>query len=349
MAIPEQIRKQNEAVQELYKQMNGEGNNGDPANPAGDAPTDDNPQAGQAANTDLPADGTSGTENAPPTSGDEHNTDAGKDEENLAQKYRTLQGMYNAEVPRLHSQNRELSTRVQHLEQLLANLSAQQSAPQTTAPTEKLLTDKDVEEYGESLDVMRRAAMEQVSPMAQRINELENTIRQLQGNLVPQVQAVANRQAVSAEQQFWGGLTDAVPNWREINDNADFQTWLLEIDPLVGITRQTILEDAQRNLEVPRVSNFFKSWLEISGQANVAQNTRRNTTASELERQVAPGKGRSAGTPTGTVTKSYTRDDINGFFRDVRDGKYRGREAERDRIERDIFAAQREGRIVVNA
>jgi TolA-binding protein len=327
--------------------MNGEGNNGE----AGETTpaTDANAQANQDVNTNQAADGTAGTEDAPPTSGDEHNTDAGKDEESLAHRYRTLQGMYNKEVPRLHSQNRELNSRVQHLEQLLASLSAQQSAPQASIPAEKLLTDKDVEEYGESLDVMRRAAMEQVSPMAQRINELENTIRQLQGNLVPQVQAVANRQAVSAEQQFWGGLTDAVPNWREINDNADFQTWLLEVDPLVGITRQTILEDAQRNLEVMRVSNFFKSWLEISGQANVAQNTRRSTSANELERQIAPGKGRSAGNPTGTTAKNYTREDINDFFRNVRDGKYRGREAERDRIERDIFAAQREGRIVVNA
>ena len=34
------------------------------------------------------------------------------------------------------------------------------------------------------------------------------------------------------------------------------------------------------------------------------------------------------------------------FLNDVRAGKYRGREPERDRIERDIFAAQREGRIV---
>jgi hypothetical protein len=32
----------------------------------------------------------------------------------------------------------------------------------------------------------------------------------------------------------------------------------------------------------------------------------------------------------------------------VRKGVYRGRETERDRIERDIFAAQRENRIVAN-
>jgi hypothetical protein len=71
--------------------------------------------------------------------------------------------------------------------------------------------------------------------------------------------------------------------------------------------------------------------------------------ASELERQVAPGKGRSTGNPTGTNAKTYSPDDIKNFFNDVRQGKYKGREAERDRIERDIFAAQRENRITVNA
>ncbi len=115
------------------------------------------------------------------------------------------------------------------------------------------------------------------------------------------------------------------------------------------MTRQTILEDAQKSLDVFRVGNFFKSWLEFTGQANVAQTNRRTATASELEKQVAPGRSRNTGTPTGTSAKSYSPDDIKTFFNDVRSGKYKGREAERDRIERDIFAAQREGRILVNA
>jgi hypothetical protein len=41
----------------------------------------------------------------------------------------------------------------------------------------------------------------------------------------------------------------------------------------------------------------------------------------------------------------YAPGDIAKFFNDVKQGKYKGKEAERDRIERDIFAAQREGRI----
>jgi len=44
--------------------------------------------------------------------------------------------------------------------------------------------------------------------------------------------------------------------------------------------------------------------------------------------------------------KTYTPQDIEKFFKDVRTGKYKGREDERSRKVRDIFAAQRENRIV---
>ena len=124
---------------------------------------------------------------------------------------------------------------------------------------------------------------------------------------------------------------------------------MLDTDPLVGVARQTILEDAQKSLDVRRVSNFFNAWLEKTGQANAAQNSRRKATASELEKQVAPGRPRTAAAPTGSNAKTYAPQDIQKFFDDVRKGKYKGREAERDRIERDIFSAQRDGRIVANA
>jgi hypothetical protein len=196
---------------------------------------------------------------------------------------------------------------------------------------------------------MRRVTREELIPVAQKIAQIDRLLQQLQVNVVPQVKNLAQRQAMTAEQQFWADLGGMVPNWKDINDDEDFKTWLLEVDPLTGISRQTILEDAQNNLDVRRVGNFFKSWLEITGQANVAQNTQRNVSASELERQVAPGRGRSGGAPTGSTAKTYSPDDIRNFFNDVRQGKYKGREAERDRIERDIFAAQRDGRITVNA
>ena len=350
MALPEQIRKQTEAVQELYKQLNGDGTNGEGQNPPADGGT---PPTEPVENSTPTADENAATNNAAQPPSGEHASGGGKDaEETLNQKYRTLQGMYNAEVPRLHQQNKELTGRLQQMEQLLATISAQQSAGRPAGgqvQIDPLITEKDQEEYGESLDVMRRVTREELIPVAQKIVQIERMLQQLQVNVVPQVKNLAHRQAMTAEQQFWADLAGMVPNWKDINEDDEFKAWLLDIDPLTGITRQTYLEDAQANLDVRRVGNFFKSWLELTGQANVAQNTRRNVSASELERQVAPGKGRSAGAPTGSTAKTYSPDDIKTFFNDVRQGKYKGREAERDRIERDIFAAQRDGRITVNA
>jgi hypothetical protein len=206
-----------------------------------------------------------------------------------------------------------------------------------------LITEADVKEYGDSIDVMRRAAREEVNAANGRIAQLEAMVQQMQG-VVPQVQQVQAAQKASSEQAFWNQLSSTVPNWEEINDNPDFQTWLLEMDPLSGITRQTYLDDAQRNLDVPRVANFFKSWEQATGKTIDAQE-KRPSTNSQLEKQVSPGRGRS-GRPAVQEGQKYSPADITAFFDAVRKGRYKGREEERGRIERDIFAAQREGRIV---
>jgi hypothetical protein len=347
MALPEQIRKQTEAVQELYKQLNTDDNTGAEGTPPADGT---GTPVENADNRDF-ADENSVSNYAAPSPASEHKPgDDNVLEETIVQKYRTLQGMYNAEVPRLHQQNREMSQRVQQMEQLLASLSAQQQQAAPSQPiVDKFVTDKDVEEYGESLDVMRKVSREELIPVAQRLAQIESMLRQVQVNVVPQVQNLAHRQQMSAEQQFWADLAANVPNFHEINGNDGFQSWLLEADPLTGITRQTYLDDAQRALDVRRVINFFRTWLEITGQATVAQSTGR-AAGSELEKQVAPGRSRGSGTPAAAnKAKMYTPQDIQKFFNDVRVGKYKGREQDRDRIERDIFAAQRENRIQVNA
>ena len=354
MAIPEQIRKQSEAVQELYAQLNQETDSGEVQ---GNPPADDQQVQAEAEQgqeqVEHEAYESTETDQAAPSPEPEQNTgDEKVSEDVLLQKYRTLQGMYNAEVPRLHSQNKELAQRLQHMEQLIASFSEQKKQPQpANVEVEKLVTEADVEEYGDSIDVMRKVTREELGSVASRIAQLENTLSQLQSSIVPQVQAVAQRQAASTEQAFWSNLTTSVPNWREVNEDKAFQSWLLEVDPLTGITRQTYLEDAQRSLDVGRVARFFHTWLENNGRAYVAQPQASSSSrsSSELEKQVAPGKSKNSGAPKANAGRVYTPEDIQNFFADVRKGKYKGRESERDKIERDIFAAQRENRIQVNA
>ena len=166
----------------------------------------------------------------------------------------------------------------------------QEPAQQTSAPTEKLITDDDVKEYGDSIAVMRKAAREEV---AQEIAQLRQQVGQLQG-VLPQVQQVQAQQKKSGEQTFWSSIASEVPNWSDINNDPDFQSWLLAIDPLTGISRQTYLEDAQKNLDASRVINFFRTWEGETGKTNTAQ-VDRTAQQSQLQKQVAPGRSRNNG------------------------------------------------------
>jgi hypothetical protein len=330
MSVPEQVRKQTEAVQQLYSDLN---------------PSTESPKNGETAEVVAIAPQQSEANRVvePVQAPAPDEQGAGAQDETFEQKYRTLQGMYNVDVPRLNAENQALNSRLQSMEQLIATVQATPAAA-PAAPTPSSLTAEEVDEYGESIDIMRKVSQEVAGQYQQQIAALQDTVQRLQGQVVPRVEQIASQQAQSAEQNFWSTLSTQVPDWRAINDNQDFQSWLLETDPLSGLTRQTYLDDAQRNLDVTRVASFFSSWQSATGAALAQPN--RSASTSELEKQVSPGKSRSGGaTPTGEA-RTYTPKDISAFFEKVRTGGFAGKEDERNNIERDIFAAQQDGRIV---
>jgi len=333
--LPEQLRKQSEAIKAHFENPTPPAANGTPsAEPAPAAPA---PAGEPPANSAASAPGPTGGQPEDPNS------------ETYQQRYRTLQGIHNAEITRSNQ-------RIQQLEQLLAALPAAPPQPaaqpaSSQAQPVAFVTEKDREEYGESIRVMRDAAREEVHPLINRITQLETTIdnivSSLNQQLVPQVQQVAQRQAESAHDRFWSQLDGTVPYWRQMNADPAFQSWLLEIDPLTGVTRQAHLEQAQNSLQATRVAAFFTTFSDLTGKykPNASAQPNRSAQTSELEAQVSPGRSRGTAAPTGQVPITYTRADIAKFFDDVRSGKYKGREVERNRIERDIFSAQAERRI----
>lgn len=333
MAIPEQVRRQSEAVAKLYEDLNPESEAAQEAAETGNEGFEAEP-----ANRVVPlAAGSASAEQ-----GRSDNTD---EELTYEQRWRSLQGMYNADTTRLRAENNQMNQRVSQLEQLISSLSAPQQGQPAQGTAARLITDKDTEEYGDSIDVMRRAAREELSEAYREIADLKRTVMQVQTNVVPKVESVVQRQALTAENTFWSELSAIVPDWREINADRGFHSWLLEVDPLSGMNRQVYLDNAQGQLDAYRVGEFFRTWQSSNGNS-AAQQTR-NVTATQLEKQIAPGRGRTtaSASTTGNDAKSYSRVDIAKFFDDVRKGVYKGKEQERDRIERDIFAAQREGRI----
>ena len=249
-----------------------------------------------------------------------------------SQKYHTLKGMYDAEVPRLHSQVRELNTQVQTLIGEVERAKVQQ--PEPMKQVESLITEQDREAFGPDLiDLIERAAQSKANnpqrelELVQEINKLKN-----------QLSNVQEKQVVSDKDRFLNGLAQQVPDWESLNVNQGFLDWLQQIDPVYGFPRQVALTNAYENLEVTRVANIFNAYKSLVPTKQTKQLN------PELQRQVAPTRSRSTTQPGDQQNERYFSEwEIGQFYEDWRRGLLDNDEALK--MEKEINIAVTNGRI----
>ena len=333
--LPEQVKKQSAEIQALYEEM-GPGSE---------------PEAGKEPEKKAPTvaavdDDTVSSAEKERKKAEKSGKKKDEEGEDYKQKYLTLQGMYNTDVPKLRTQAQDYEKRIKNMESLLASMKPVEAAPSALEVTAgSIVTEDDVKEYGEALEVMRRVSREELGPIMRKLKELESTLDSFK-EVVPKVDRIVTGQAKTAEQQFWNKIDKAIPNWKAINGHQDFVTWLFSADPMTGQARQDLLDDAQKKADADRVIHIFKTWIGETGYgedsetevAHVESNT-------ELESQVAPGKGRGGGHISKGEKPSFTRAEIGAFYGNVAKGAFKGRDAERIKIESDIFQAQQDGRV----
>ena len=294
-------------------------------------------------------------------------------DEQAEHRYRVLQGKYNAEVPRLQAQLKDQQQRFESMQHqlsatqnLLANLGSQQAqapnVPQQQTP--RFVSDKEVTEFGADLyDFVKRAAEEVVRPQVHSLEERFRPVAQTVQQLAPVVQQNREDQqktsADVAHEKMCNGLDDLAAGWETINTTPEFQAWLDAVDPYAGQQRGVMLRAAYGNGDVTRVAAFFTGFqkehaaVASSGQQPqaAAQGTNPGATPNvSLASLAAPGTGIGGPGAAGTPNESgqqrvYTQAEISAFYTDVRKGAYRGREADKIAIEKDIFAAQKTGRV----
>lgn len=333
MALPKAVQQQIEEADRIVADINGDKTEGNP--PETDPPNEqpDLKQVLQDAPKDPPAD------DPPPDNTISKETKQSEvPEETWAQKYHTLKGMYDAEVPRLYSDLREMKAQVQ---QLVADKAAAEAAAKTVqqAPVqtvESLITEQDREAFGPDLiDLIERATEAKVSKLRAKESELVNEIKELKG----QLGNVTERQVMSDKDRFLMGLGQQVSDWETLNVDQGFLGWLQQVDPVYGVPRQAALSNAYEALDVIRVANIFKAYKQTLPQTPAPSKVKQ-----ELQRQVAPTRTRSTTTPAdGVNDKVFTNQDIEQFYSDWRRGFYDEQEAAE--MEKQIHAAVAEGRI----
>ena len=267
----------------------------------------------------------------------------------LEQRYRTLQGMHNADVNRYRGEISTLQSALQDLEDRV--VAAENAAKTSTYTPAKYVTAEDEEEYGDTLEMVRRAAREEAENIAakreqaylDRIAQLEQQIGHVQNTVVPKVEDLTTSRAEQIKAEFWAAINAQVPDWQTINQDPKFREWLLDEDQVTGANRQQFLSQAQKQLNAQRVIRFFEEWKRT--QAGGQTPAPKKTAQSDLEKLVAPGTSKGGAAVVQPEKKTWTHADIGAFYADVTRGKYINRPEERKKIENDIFAAQAEGRV----
>lgn len=256
--------------------------------------------------------------------------------ETWAARYKTLQGLYNKQVPDLQRQVTDLATRHQQAMERLDKVSEQQAKGSQAEAVKQAADPRDVENFGSDLvEMVQRVVGASNKDLVQRLEGVLSAFDKRLAQVETGLTGASQKVATAAEESFFARLEKAVPAWEAINHEAGFLTWLAETDPISGVARQMMLTQAQESLNVSRVAAIFNAYT----QTKPATTTRPQ---SRLEKQVSPSSAASA-QPTSTEKQVYSQKDAAATLNRIGRGMYS--EAEATRLEADINLAMAEGRI----
>ena len=255
------------------------------------------------------------------------------EEETFKQKYKTLTGKYDAEVPRLHQQVREMT---EATKQLREELKALKVEPTKSKEKVSLVTDADRGEFGEDLlDVQRRVAREVSEEYSDRLGQQDAVIQKLEEKL----QQTGNQ---VGEVNFSQRLAQLVPDFAQVDSDERWIAWLDEHDPMLRGPRKVQAQQAFNAGDVEAVAHYVGLWKET-----LAAPTAAKPNQAELEKQVAPNRSATSVRTQSTAqsSKIYSPKDADRAWSKVRTLNTRGQYAEAEKLEADLTTAYMEGRV----
>ncbi len=333
MALPKQVQKQLDEVEELEKQLEAQGEEVE-AKP--EVKKKKTSKKAKAEDTEVEV-----TDDEPieePVAVEATPADDSKEEvsESFKQKYATLRGKYDAEVPRLHQQVKELT------DQMNAIRHEAEAAKKAEAekPKEKVsyVTDADREEYGDDLiDFQRRVAKEASQEYEDRFEQQAKVIEQLQ-------QQISNTGNQVGEVGFTQKLNALVPGFDQLDNDERWVAWLNEYDPMTRGPRRDQAQSAFNSGDAEAVAHYVGLFRESINEPVANGKSDRQT---ELEKQVTPS--RSASTVTNKSSsknsKVYSERELNNAWTKIRTLNTQGKYDDAEKLEAELTAAYMEGRV----
>ena len=333
MALPKQVQKQLDEVEELEKQLEAQGEEVE-AKP--EVKKKKTSKKAKAEDTEVEVTDDEPIEEPVAVEATPANDSVEEVSESFKQKYATLRGKYDAEVPRLHQQVKELT------DQMNAIRHEAEAAKKAEAekPKEKVsyVTDADREEYGDDLiDFQRRVAKEASQEYEDRFEQQAKVIEQLQ-------QQISNTGSQVGEVGFTQKLNALVPGFDQLDNDERWVAWLNEYDPMTRGPRRDQAQAAFNSGDAEAVAHYVGLFRESINEPVANGKSDRDT---ELEKQVTPS--RSASTVTNKSSsknsKVYSERELNNAWTKIRTLNTQGKYDDAEKLEAELTAAYMEGRV----
>ena len=245
MALPKQVQQIEEQTSELEKQLYGDTTPTE--KPVAEVVQPEAEQSAAPVPEPQPA----------PAPVEEAKKPEKEDDQNWKQKYKTLQGMYDAEVPRLHQQVKELMAEMSTLKETIDTKAKEVEQAKEEANYERLknlVTDEDRQEFGEDLiEVQRKVAREETAELYKQLEAIRAENDKLREQLTETGTQVTT---ASFEQR----LNRLVPDFETVNVDPSWIAWLNEQDPMLRAPRMVAAQDAYSKGDAEAVAYYVDLW-----------------------------------------------------------------------------------------
>lgn len=222
----------------------------DPEPPAAAAPSDA-PNAPAAAVPDANA------PKAPATPEDPRHSDPTYWKhrfEAVAGRLRAREDEHKAALSALRQESDQLRSEILRLQQ-----AAPASAPQATVKLEEFFSPEQIKNLGEEdATAMAQAAVAAAMKIARET--VANEIKPLLTRQQEDSEAQAKRQVAEFEE----AIEEAIPNYRVLDKDEGWLTWLDGEDESTGMVRQEILTRHCARLDAPKVIKMFQTYLALA-------------------------------------------------------------------------------------
>lgn len=333
MAIPQQVKQRSEQANKFFEQQQAQPAQQPGAEGPDDAQRDQEERAReeQAAAEQQEAEAQQAQDDGVPQShveqhGEEPREPPTQNADETAQKVEKL----SQQLSTLQGMMRSTADENQQLRAIIAQMNEKSAQPEqstSSAPAPSADDSKDAELFGEDfVEMVERR-------ISNRLNGLESRLSKAEGS-------AQKSERVSTEvrqERFEKRLAEREPNWQEIDSDPDFREWVSNSN-----TRVAFIQQAMADYDADAIADIFEQYKALTGKGQQPQNKPAEPAKRSLESKVSPSKGRTSTSAGGAgEKKTWTRSEIAQVFANRRNIP----QEEFAELQRDIFAAQKEGRV----